>query len=211
MINEVATTDIEIEYLDTDVSASGYWNESYVKRPKNNWLTRRYKQAAVNSFAMGASPATANFDFWFWERSEASTRTSTEISIPNLENNYREITYFQLLKELNDYLDLSHGWDGPDSIPPTRKAVDDAIQLIQALPISFAPAIPMVAGDGEIGLYWESGDVYVELSFWGNGLITYFARDSKGEKYYGDDLPIYDKSFEREVAPIISYLSEFNE
>jgi len=76
--NDLATMDLQIGFSDTDVSTSGVWNESYVKRPESTWnKIARLSHVAGIVLAIAASPATAVPDYWFWERRRRDASTVT--------------------------------------------------------------------------------------------------------------------------------------
>lgn len=70
-----ATMDLQIAAAETDVSASGLWSESYVKRPDAIWRIPRLALIAGVVLAIATSPATAIPDFWFWERRQRDVST----------------------------------------------------------------------------------------------------------------------------------------
>lgn len=47
----------------------------------------------------------------------------------------------------------------------------------------------MLSGSGEISLYWESGDTYIEIGFEDEAHYTYFI-DKNGEGFGEDDYPL---------------------
>lgn len=108
-------------------------------------------------------------------------------------------------RELKNYLYFLDGWDGPDSKPPPESAVSDAVQMLWALPSNILAPIPMVAGDGEVGLYWKWENAYAELNFFGDGCFTYFAKDLDGNKYYADDVSL-SNPIPQEIISILQIL-----
>jgi hypothetical protein len=64
--SDLATIDLQTELPDTDVSASGVWSKSLVKRPEAPWW--RLVQLGGVLLFIAASPATAVPDYWFFER-----------------------------------------------------------------------------------------------------------------------------------------------
>lgn len=71
------TIDLHTATLETDVSASGVWSESYVRRPEGPSTLGRFGRIAGLALAIAASPATATLDVWFWERRRRDASTST--------------------------------------------------------------------------------------------------------------------------------------
>ncbi|MBN1461884.1 MAG: hypothetical protein JXA57_20325 [Armatimonadetes bacterium] len=68
MSNDFATVDRCIGEAETDVSASGLWSETFVKRPKVNLRLGQLAPIAGIILSFAAPPATAIPDFWFWEK-----------------------------------------------------------------------------------------------------------------------------------------------
>lgn len=79
MSSDLATIDLQTGSPGTDVSASGAWSESFVKRPETPWVMSRLAQVAGMLFAIAASPATAVPDYWFFERRRRGASTATWI------------------------------------------------------------------------------------------------------------------------------------
>ncbi|HLA81462.1 MAG TPA: hypothetical protein VJP78_07590 [Thermoleophilia bacterium] len=75
MSSNGATMDLQIGFPETDVSASGAWSESYVKRPESFRKIGRLARIAVMVLAIAASPATAVPDYWFLERRRRDAST----------------------------------------------------------------------------------------------------------------------------------------
>lgn len=65
MSNDFTTIDLQTESFAADISASGSWSKSFVKRPEASWW--RLVQLGV-LLSIAASPATAVPDYWFFER-----------------------------------------------------------------------------------------------------------------------------------------------
>lgn len=96
--------------------------------------------------------------------------------------------------EMLSYLSLSKGWDGPQSVAPSKKAIGDAYAFVQRLPINNEIPEPTVYADGEVGWYWTKGDDVVSIVFNGEGRYAYFGRVkgksvSSPSKEYGEMVP----------------------
>ena len=73
---------------------------------------------------------------------------------------------------------------------PTNQAYKDAILFLKVLPTgSLLPSIGF-ADDGEVNFSWKQNGIHIDLGFYGDGTYSYFAKDSEGNKYYGDDVPV---------------------
>lgn len=88
--------------------------------------------------------------------------------------------YFQddrslLIEELRQYERLEAGWDGGENdIAPSRATIDEAIQFVENLPPFVALPEPMVSNDGEVGLFWHSDDLYLDVGFRGCGECSFY-------------------------------------
>lgn len=94
----------------------------------------------------------------------------------------------RIVNKLKSYQLYSLGWDGYDGVPPLNQAILDAINLLEKLPKNCPLPYVSLSGDGEIGFFWEVGDIFVDVGFFGDHTFSYFARDAKNEKYFGDDI-----------------------
>jgi hypothetical protein len=65
--NDSSTTDLQTGSTETDISASGLWNKSYVQRPDTVRLNQ-FALIAGMVLAITTSPATAGSDYWDRER-----------------------------------------------------------------------------------------------------------------------------------------------
>lgn len=82
----------------------------------------------------------------------------------------------KLHAKLLSYLELSHDWDGRGAVPPSRDAVLDTIDFLGKRPPDISLPFPQIASDGEVGLYWRTGEIHVEIGFYGDGELSYYAR-----------------------------------
>ena len=79
MSNDLATMDLQIGLPETDVTSSGAWSESFVKRPATAWKIGWFGQITGMILTIAASPATAVPDYWFLERRRRDAITVTWI------------------------------------------------------------------------------------------------------------------------------------
>lgn len=75
MSSDLATVDLQTGSTGMDVSSSGAWSESFVKRPETPWMVGRLVRVAGMLLAIAASPATAVPDYWFFERRRRDAST----------------------------------------------------------------------------------------------------------------------------------------
>ena len=96
----------------------------------------------------------------------------------------------KIADELNSYLYLGYGWDGAEGVPASEKAVRNAVALLKSLPDEFPLPKPMIAGDGEVGFYWNEGGTFIDLEFSDNTIVNYYIRDANGREFFGEDQPL---------------------
>ena len=82
----------------------------------------------------------------------------------------------RLQARLLSYRKLPHDWDGRGAAPPSLEAVSDAVQFLVTRPLNVRLPFPQIASDGEVGLYWRTGDVHAEVGFSGDGELSCYAR-----------------------------------
>jgi hypothetical protein len=100
--------------------------------------------------------------------------------------------------KLLKYSALQPNWDGYNGRPPKEGAIFDAVTFLRRLPSNIKLPKEMVAGDGDVGLYWNEGSTFVELGFNGSGKYYFYAEDENGEAT-GDDLFVLSKSIPQEL------------
>lgn len=92
-------------------------------------------------------------------------------------------------QELQSYLRLPADWDGYGGVPAPQSVVEDALKWLATLPSGDALPLLMVAGDGEVSLYWNVDELYLEVSFPGDSTCHFIATYGK-ERVGSDDLSI---------------------
>lgn len=100
-----------------------------------------------------------------------------------------EMNRARLEGKLGEYAALSEGWDGYEGVPARPQSVIDARRFLDSLYARAPIPKPMLAGNGEISLFWESEGDYAEASFPGDGTFHYFI-DSPDLTVNEDDLAI---------------------
>ena len=96
----------------------------------------------------------------------------------------------RLHARLLSYLDLTDDWDGYGAASPSIDAVLDAVDFLVIRPRDIPLPFPQITSDGEVGLYWRTGEVHVEVGFYGDGDLSYYARhtlDSGASRECGCD------------------------
>ena len=79
-------------------------------------------------------------------------------------------------------------WDGMGGTAPSQDAVSDAKRLLLQLPWTVpAPDQVYAPGDGEVMFQWVRPHRFIEVGFYGDGTISWYARVAGHETAHGDD------------------------
>jgi hypothetical protein len=106
----------------------------------------------------------------------------TEIQLPTPQQ--------KVIEKLISYLFYEEDWDGYGGVVPSEKAVEDAVDFIRKLPKQVALPRSGLAGDGEVGLFWKSEFLFIDVGFLGDHTYSFYARNAEGKEYYGDDIQL---------------------
>ena len=91
---------------------------------------------------------------------------------------------------LTSYLDLDEDWDGYGGVRPTDKAVRDTLEFLNALPEDKVPPKPMLAGSGEVGLFWDIEGFYCDVGFEGDGTYSYYGELNDAHSIGDEEVPV---------------------
>ncbi len=91
---------------------------------------------------------------------------------------------------VNSYKNYPLNWDGYDGIAPSTETINDTLSFIEKLPYGIIEPRPGVSGDGEVSLFWENDDIYIDIGFLGDGTYVLYARDSQGIEYFKDSIDL---------------------
>ncbi len=106
-----------------------------------------------------------------------------------IEQDYRA----KLLSKLHAWKQLPDGWDGEQSLSPEITQIDLAATLINLLPADVLLPKPMLSSSGEVGLYWDTHEKYVDLEFNSNHVLSAYLRDKQsGRETFVDNLSLND-------------------
>ena len=87
----------------------------------------------------------------------------------------------ELINMVFSFRNLGKNWGETGSVPPTENAIRDAILFIDLLPANVTKPQVSIAADGEINFFWRSNGVYIDIGFFGDDMIDYYASvDSQG-------------------------------
>jgi len=107
---------------------------------------------------------------------------------------------------INSYEQLPNDWDGYNGIAPERSTIKATIAFLNVLMHqSIQTPKSMLSGSGEISLYWDTEDTYIEIGFEDGAHYTYFV-DKDGEGFGEDDYPL-SESVPTSLLKIIKTLS----
>ena len=102
-----------------------------------------------------------------------------------------------LRERIGGYEDLSRDGSGAADEGPNARAVADAQRFLDLLPRGIGlPGIAPVS-DGEVNFFWKTPRAHLDVGFYGDGNIDYYARceeldvdDDGSEVFDGRTLPV---------------------
>ena len=109
-----------------------------------------------------------------------------------------------LASDVKAYRGLEDNWDGEEGISPARSAIDDALAFIELLPLRARLPRPMVSGDGEVGFYWKTDDCYVDVGFFGDGMISYYGRSGRANQEARGPEPFNRRALPKDLLDVIN-------
>lgn len=115
-------------------------------------------------------------------------------------------SYNTASQKLYSYLALKDNWDGYGGTTPEKSIIDTAKNILDTLQRQAikAPKL-MLSGAGEIGLYWEDGKRYAEISCDSTNEYSFIYINDKSD-FYGEE---YQNIMDNFSFDIISRLSSF--
>lgn len=113
----------------------------------------------------------------------------------------------QLIGTLTSYESLPEDWDGYGGIAPTSEAVSNATDFVSLLPADLPLPKPMLSGNGVVGLYWKTENLYLDIEFEGDGTYSYYAEKSGDSARYDDKISITSAELPEELEQILYSLS----
>jgi hypothetical protein len=139
------------------------------------------------------------------------TNATTTI-IPNKETkrlSSLEIEYSKLYRELGTYSELTQNWDGYNGIKPTDEVIQTTKQFLNILKSQeiIYPKI-MVAGSGQIALFWKNKKNYLEIDFDEENKFSFFYK--LNNKVYGRDDLVLSDNLPTEILESITYIHKIS-
>ena len=109
-----------------------------------------------------------------------------------------------LIKKVESFALLESGWASTNSVPPNSVAMSQACQFIDLLPVGTTLPHISVAEDGEINFFWRSDSTYIDVGFYGDNSIHYYARAEESDIDKEMSEPFLGRSLPRELVAAIS-------
>lgn len=95
--------------------------------------------------------------------------------------------YSQLCDKLYSYRDLKNNWDGYGGVRPKDEIIFTTEKFIKSLESSsIMPPRIMVAGSGQVALFWKNKGNYIEIDFDEEGYYSYFSKLNGKVKGYDE-------------------------
>jgi hypothetical protein len=94
----------------------------------------------------------------------------------------------ELLDALNAFSLLPPGWDGEESVLPTRQALEAAEAFVRSLPPGVPYPRPMLSNAGHPEFYWDSEHGYVDVSIDPAGVASWFGKSPEGLEFFESGL-----------------------
>jgi hypothetical protein len=111
--------------------------------------------------------------------------------------------------ELISYADLKDNWDGEGAVAPRNGARENALAMLEAVPLGIEAPKTMVMADGDVALYWERGDVFAEIGFDGSEKFYAYATAPGMPDVHLDEIAFKDErgnaKFPDKVAEILNW------
>ncbi len=92
--------------------------------------------------------------------------------------------------KIYSYLDYEDDWDGYGGVAATAKAVVDANLFLRKLSFDIREPFSGLSGDGEIGIFWQFDNIFIDIGFLGEGTYTMYAKDSEGIEYFKNEIQL---------------------
>lgn len=105
----------------------------------------------------------------------------------------KEAQYLKLIQAINSYSSLCYNWDGYGGDKPDTKTIASAIQFCDLLKKHHISAPKcMVSGEGDISLFWDRDDIYIEIGFDNEDKYSFLIKKLNDLSYGKDDCILSD-------------------
>lgn len=118
-------------------------------------------------------------------------------------NVVRRHDFSKLIDEVREYLKLSDNWDGYGGCRPKVAVIETAIQFLETLKETHV-SLPksMLAGDGEVSIFWKKDDLYIEIGFDDENQYSYLI-NHKNQAFGKDDCDFSQKLIDLDLLSYI--------
>ena len=179
-------------------------------------FTRWWRLYDHGRTALDTSSRRRASTYWVPSQSQDALRYFEELQLKSFGPTSHAMAQFTALKgqgtgeaalraELESYGNLRDNWDGEGATAPPMQAARDALAFLDHRPSGVPLPLPEVATVGDIGVYWDDGDTFVEVQFGGDRAYSYFAHrkvDGRVEEYGDDGVSVRDGW----PAPVVEFL-----
>ncbi len=90
-------------------------------------------------------------------------------------------TQEEVIGELRQALLLERNWDSEGAQAPIASSIKEAVSFVRLLGDNRRLPEVMLHPNGRAGLFWHDGEVYADLEFTGNRLVTYYIEREGGK------------------------------
>lgn len=105
-----------------------------------------------------------------------------------------------LADKVQSWIDLPTDWDGDDGVAPSSAVIDAAVAFAHYASYGGAPKPELyIAGDGEVGFRWTTGEDFASVAFLNDGHVVVYCSMGAEEKPLKIDIAV-------EEAPDFSLL-----
>ena len=110
-----------------------------------------------------------------------------------------------LIETIGSYRNLDFNWDGYNGTCASEEAVNNALTFISQI-TNIPDALEAgFSGDGEIGLFVRTDNIFIDIGFEGNKYYSFYAKDDNGNEFVGDDYLI-EKGIDHAILSILNAL-----
>lgn len=103
---------------------------------------------------------------------------------------HQNVDQQKLIYSIRTYSTYEKNWDGYEGVPPKNETINDTINFLKHLPGNTKLPYAGLSGDGEINLFWDEDNIYIDIGFIGDNKFSYYARNKSGKEISGDDISI---------------------
>jgi len=118
-----------------------------------------------------------------------------------------EAQWARLRSRLAAFKEYRLNWNGEGGVAPNPEHVEAILQALARLPIDMSIPKPMLSDDGEVGVYWSSGNAFADLTIDSLGEMSLYLRSLDEEGGVLKVLPSPDAIDERVIHELSQHLA----